>query len=136
MKAERSKQKPIKLNKNVKAIAISIGVGIALCSLMLLIFSFIVSSNDVPQGLIYPMTIFAACLSGFVSGYVVSRIIRKNGLAWGALCGLILFVVVAIVDFAIGFNGFGILGLIKLLVLLLSSAIGGFIGVNRKKKLK
>ena len=111
----------------LKAIIVSV-----LCSLFLiLVLSFLVSTTSLKENIINPAVIFISAVSILIGGFLVSRKIKKKGILWGAVVGIIYMVIMYIVsslmnmDFSLNLNalmmiGFGILG----------GAIGGILGVN------
>ena len=111
----------------LKAIIISV-----FCSLFLIfVLSFLVSNTNLKESIINPSVIFISSISILIGGFIVSKKIKKKGILWGALVGIIYMAIMYIIsslinmNFAINLNslimiGFGILG----------GAIGGILGVN------
>ena len=111
----------------LKAIIVSV-----FCSLFLiLILSFLVSNTNLKENIINPSVIFISAVSILIGGFLVSKKIKKKGILWGALLGVIYMAIMYIVSSLMNMNfsidmtafmmiGFGILG----------GAIGGILGVN------
>ena len=111
----------------LKAIIVSV-----FCSLFLiLILSFLVSNTNLKENIINPSIIFISAVSILIGGFLVSKKIKKKGILWGALLGVIYMAIMYIVSSLMNMNfsidmtafmmiGFGILG----------GAIGGILGVN------
>jgi len=68
-------------------------------------------------------------LGGFFGSYICGKHRRKHGAVNGALCGLVMYLVIAVCGFVITGSFCGIK---KLLLLLISGIAGGIIGVNAK----
>lgn len=73
----------------------------------------------------------ASLFSGaFASGHICGKYRRRNGLAEGVLCGVTIYLLLFLAGATIGV---GFPGLRRLLMLILSGAIGGVTGVNSKR---
>lgn len=118
-----------------KCVMFSCLFGIAVMLALFLVSHFVVMSASVPLRVIEPIILVIGIIGSFVSGYISSRLIKKNGLLVGALCGLIIFLVMAISNFTVT-GEMGILMLIKFIAIVCSASIGGIIGVNKRKKRK
>lgn len=122
--------------RNVRPIAVSVLIGAVCCALILLLMSVLMSVQSIPQFAVDPMASFALAVGGFVAGLCSARIIRQNGLAYGAVCGAILTVIVLLAGLALPDNGFGIPALLKIAFIMLAAMLGGVMGVNTKKRRK
>ena len=111
----------------LKSIIISVFVSL----LLILILSFFISNTSLKESIINPSVIFISAISILIGGFLVSKKVRKKGILYGALVGLIYMLVMYLIsslinlDFSINLNsvimiGFGILG----------GAVGGILGVN------
>lgn len=110
--------------------------GAAACILLLLISAFIMGIRDIPQAAVSIIATFSFILGGFVAGYVSAALSREKGMILGLCCGGCLFLVLFIASFTIDGSGFGLAALTKLISVLLAAAIGGILGVNKRKKMK
>lgn len=129
-------QLPEGTKRSIKPIAVSTLVGAIFCIGILLLLSLVVSTQNIPQAMISPMAIFAVSVGSFASGFCCARAMRANGLAYGALCGVIMCTVVLFASLIVSDGGFGIPALLKIAFMMLSSMIGGVMGVNTKHKRK
>ena len=109
--------------------------GVAISTLLLLLFSFILSKKDLPLEIINPFTAILIALSSFSSGYIAAKLIKQRGMAVGAACGTIIFLFITLLSF-MNSADIGVLTVIKLAVSVISGAIGGILGVNTKRKRK
>lgn len=123
--------------KAIRGVIFGVLGGSLVTILLTLICSFILlMSGKLPYELLDYITLAFAGLGAFAGGYIASRIIKSAGLVWGAITGLIMFIIVFIAGFSNQNGGITMLTLYKLLIILLCSSLGGIIGVNKKDKLK
>lgn len=118
----------------IRPVAVSILIGALCCALLLLAMSVLMSALSVPQAAVDPMASFALAAGGFAAGFSCAKIMREKGLAYGALCGALLSLVMLLAGFAIEDNSFGIPALLKIAFILLSAMLGGVLGVNTKPR--
>lgn len=78
-------------------------------------------------------TAVSAAAGGFVSGYICGKYRRRRGLADGMICGGVLSLILTAAAMAV----FGDLPEVwKLILLIVSGAVGGVVGVNSKRPKK
>ncbi|QAT49698.1 TIGR04086 family membrane protein [Caproiciproducens sp. NJN-50] len=137
MKSSKSiRQKPVL--DAIRAIVIGSVAGALICAVFLGVSALVfVSAESIPQGLLSPLVIAVSVLSAFAAGYIAARISKKRGLLFGAASGMLLFALflfsgLAVSNKAVEPAQCGI----RLLVMVLSGAIGGVLAVSRKTKLK
>lgn len=84
----------------------------------------------------YAPAISSVCIAvgGFFAAAYTAKKIGSRGYLIGLITGLIFFVLIAVITFIVNKNGFTIDTLFKLLIIMLSSFIGGIFGVGRKAK--
>ena len=102
----------------------------------LTILSFLLMNKDFSDTMLFIVTCVVLALAALAGGYVTARISKERGLVMGGILGFIAFAVMSIVSTVLTKAGFGTAGFIKLLLCLLPAALGGFFGVNRKKRRK
>lgn len=118
----------------IKAVVFGVTAGLAVSLLVLLITAaVIVKSGRVPYPALVPAAIAAACIGAFSGGYTTARINRSFGLATGAFCGVIMYPVLLALGAAFG-GSFDPLSLLRLLLMTVSGAVGGVLGVNKRRK--
>ena len=123
--------------KAIKAVAVGTFVGSGICMLVLLIIAFmLVKIQKFPEALVVPAAIFTACVGAFFGGYFSARIKKNAGLAMGAVCALAIFVVLLLIGSAFVGDIFSTLSLLRLSAMLISGAIGGVLGVNKRIRRK
>ncbi len=125
------------IKKTVKAVAFGTVIGILICMLMLLIISFVfVKMQSIPEAAVVPSAIFTACAGAFAGGYFSARIKKSTGMISGVLSALTMFIVLLLTGTAYSGDGFGIISILRMVVMLISGAIGGILGVNKRKRRK
>lgn len=136
MNTSRQQASDFSIVEKIKPLAFSVTAGVIVCILLMIAMSVILTVRDVPQAMINPMAIFSISAGGFVSGFICSRICRERGLLMGMLCGIIISLLLFIASFSIADNSFGMLALIKFIFVMLSSMLGGVLGVNVRGRRK
>lgn len=109
-------------------------VGILVVIICLLLFSFLMTKVDAPDGIISAMSVIALCVGSFVGAYVASRKRRQNGLITGILTGVIIYIGILLLGVIITKTSTNIGFFPKLIIALICGAIGGVIGVNSRQK--
>ena len=135
MKHDKSINKDANFSAALKASLFGTAVGALICAGFLLLFSFFfVAVKSVPQFMIQTIAIFCAVIGAFIAGYITTRIYRSKGLVYGAFAGFLLFFVITLIAFIISRDKFTFLTLIRFSVMVFSGAIGGVLGVNKKRR--
>ena len=120
---------------SLKAIFFGTLFGVAFCALLLLLCTFLFTRvKNVPEHVILPLTLGISALGAFASGYVSVRISRAKGLLYGALSGFALFLVLLLAAFVFAREPLSIITLIRAVLLILSGAVGGVVGVNQRER--
>lgn len=132
---QRSVSKGNNATTNMMTMLKAVTFGLLTTTVVLLLFSFVMCKKDVPFVLLNPFSAGLLMLGSFLSGYLAARRIRERGMMVGALCGLIIFLLLMLASFMSRFD-VGLAALIKLVISLVSGAIGGIIGVNARLKRK
>lgn len=136
MKNDKSQNSGL-LVKMAKAIIFGTVIGAIVCTVMLLTVSFIfVKMQSVPEIAVIPAAIFIVCTGAFVGGYFSARIKKSMGMAVGALSGLLMFVVLLLIGLLFSGDSFGLISLLRMILMIVSGAIGGVLGVNKRKRRK
>lgn len=118
------------------AIVSSAVMGLGVILLLLLLFSLLLSAQDIAQSMIAPFTVLMLLIGGMVGGYRCGHLLRKNGFLIGVLTGALQYLVLLLIALALPQNELGLSALYKLLLITVSSAIGSIIAVNRRSKVK
>ena len=117
----------------IRPVTYGILFGAGACFLLLLIMSAVMGLRDIPQSAVSLIATLIFVFGGFVAGYVSAAFAREKGMLLGLCCGACLFVILSLASLG---GGFGMVALTKLAAVLLAAALGGIIGVNRRKKFR
>ena len=117
----------------LRPILLGLCVGVVCCTLLLLLAAWGFRTVDVPLGAVTPVAVIAAALSALLGGFVAAKAAGCRGLLMGGGCGLTLFLLILLIGLIRGNVEVGY-AVIKLAALTLSGAIGGVLGVNRKRR--
>lgn len=121
----------------LRSIVIGSVAGAVLCAALLGAFALaFVSAGHIPQSMISPMMLALSVLSAFTAGFVTAKISRKRGLAYGALSGLLLFVLFLVSGLIASHEAISFAAGIRMIVMIISGAIGGLLAVSKKSKVK
>lgn len=118
----------------LKPLAFGTVAGVVVTAAILMLFSLLLSSNSLPQGILTPMAIAALCMGSFAGGGVSAKLTGERGLLMGAGTGLLLFLVLLIAGSAVQLVGLDALLFLRLTLMVISASLGGVIGVNLKKR--
>ena len=127
------KSAPLRLTA-LRPLGLGLCVGVVCCTLLLLLAAVLLNTADIPHGAAVPLAVSAAGLGAFAAGLTASLLTGRRGLLTGALCGTLLYLLLLLVGLARTGGADGGYALIKWAVLTVCGAVGGLIGVNRKKR--
>lgn len=139
-------KKPRRANRSAKteqggsakyAVALlkAVVLGLLVTTALLLLFSLVMSRRDIPFSLINPLGVGALIAGAMAAGLTAARLLREHGMGVGALSGLLLYLTLLLGSAMIA-PSFGVTALIKLVIALVSGAIGGIMGVNMRRRRK
>ena len=110
--------------------------GTIITFLIMMLLAFFLTVKDFPKSFAAPLVSVAAGIGSLAAGFVAAKKFKKQGFQIGALTGFVLFLIVVLVSMFVSGAGFSILSVIRLLIMVLSSSIGGLFSVNMKQKRK
>ncbi|MBQ6626970.1 MAG: TIGR04086 family membrane protein [Ruminococcus sp.] len=125
------------LNKSfIKALIVGSVVSLCIIVVLLCIMSAVLLGvSMLPyEYLSYIMLIFDA-IAVFIGSYVAARINKESGLFIGLLNGGIVFIAILISGFCVSPETLSIVTLLKAVIILVFSSLGGIKGVNTKEKI-
>lgn len=117
-------------NNTLKALLFGVVFAFGLSLAGIFIFSWILYSTGVSEDSAGTVILTITLLSDFFGGFVCARIKKSGGLLFGAIAGAIYFLVLFIISLALGLRDAAIPGLSTMVFGVMSSALGGVIGVN------
>lgn len=106
--------------------AAGLGIMVIITAFFSVITYFLIGSMDFAD----IFSLLSAAAGGFYGAYICGKYRRRKGLAEGALCGFVIYMVLCLAGILVGT---GAAGIKKLLLLTLSGAAGGVNGVNSKR---
>ena len=118
----------------MRPVAVSVAIGAVVCVVILLVLSIVISAVNVPQSAINPMAVLAISAGAFSSGLSCSKIIRRNGLMCGLVCGIFFSVVALVCSLAVPDNALGPGALLKTMLMVFSAMLGGVVGINTRRR--
>jgi len=109
-------------------------IAILITVLIFMAISFIMTKIDVPKSITQVLSIAALALGAYFGGFICAKKYRNNGLLRGAACGFLVFVFVMIIGSLFAGSVIGISSSTRLLLVIITGAIGGAVGVNSKRR--
>ena len=113
---------------------VGVAVGLIGCVGCLMLAALLVQTVDVPRAAILPLAITAAAIGAFLAGLTAAVVAGQRGLLLGAVCGLLMWLLILLAGVARYTGVSGGSALIKLAALVLAGGIGGVLGVNMRKR--
>lgn len=111
-------------------------IGIAVTLFFMLIFAAVIYFLNLDREYSVPLSTLSLALGSFAAAYFVSRKIGNRGYLFGTLVGLVAFAAVTIISLILTKNGLTLNTLFHFIIIVLASAIGGILGVNKGKDKK
>ena len=109
-------------------------IEIAVTLLTVSLFSIVMNLADIDYKYSPVFGSVAVALGCLIASYFLSNKKKNKGYLIGAATGFITFIVITLVGLIINQGGIGINTLFHLVIIMLSSIIGGILGVNKKGK--
>ena len=106
-------------------------VGIILSGLTSLMYV----KTDIQFENLFSFSIFIYVISALAAGYTAGAKLKENGMVCGGLSGFFLFIICLIISFFMNI-AYGLNLVYKMVICILSGAIGGIIEANKKQKKK
>lgn len=108
--------------------------GVALTIVVLLLLAALMTVRDVPHTMVEPLAISAASVGSLFGGLVSSRLLGEKGLFAGLCTGAMVALLIVLLSLVSSGLSVGMMMMLRLITILLSSAVGGVLGVNIRKK--
>jgi putative membrane protein (TIGR04086 family) len=119
--------------KNIKKILIGSGVSIIITIIGLIIFASLLTYTSIAESTIPTVTIIITIISILIGSSICMSTLRKNGIINGVLIGLIyigfIYILSSIVEGNFALN---LKSIVMIIGAIISGAVGGIIGVNRR----
>lgn len=111
-------------------------IGLITTIISMLIFAAAIYFLNLDRAYSVPLATVSLALGSFTAAYFVARKSENKGYLIGTIVGLISFALVTVISLIINKTGLTINTLFHFIIIVLSSAIGGIIGVNKGKNKK
>ena len=106
-------------------------VTLALVAVFALFFLII---EKVADSAIMPLALLSAALGCFVGAYCCTSLTHSNGLIFGAIIGMAVFLIVWLIGMFCSDSIFGTNNAIKVILLTGAGGIGGYLGCGRRPR--
>ncbi len=106
-------------------------------ALALFFFSaFIITQQMLPRGTYTFFSLFSLAVSAFIGGLILAFLQKRHGLLFGTFVGVIFALVIAFNSYCNSAQVFSLVTFARTLLLLLSGAIGGYVGILKSERRK
>jgi len=109
-------------------------LGLAVILILFVLLALILASGIIPLSACPAIACIAIAIGAFLAGLSTAKSTGKNGLIIGALCGFVLFLIFTIIGMAAFASTPGVSTIIRLIIFVTASAIGGIVGVGSADK--
>ena len=123
----------VSVKRIIRSVLIGTLIGGVLCIAFLALMAVIMTGVDIPKPVITPLALACGCLGAFSGGLSGALVAGRHGWLVGALCGLVLFLLILIAGISSFEELNGALSALKLALLLVGGTLGGMLGVNLRK---
>ena len=121
----------------ILALVLGVTSSVAMIVILMCVMSAILTfSALLPYEYLQYIMLAVDGLGVLFGGYIAARVNKSQGLILGLLNGAIIFIALLICGFCMNTDSITIITLIKAVVILLFSALGGIKGVNVKEKIR
>ena len=110
-------------------------VGVLTTLVCMLLFSVILLLFNIDRAYSAPFATISVSLGGFIASKITAKKIGDKGYLIGAIIGIIIFAIITIISLALG-NSISLNTLFHFIIIMLSSIVGGIMGVNVNKHKK
>lgn len=110
-------------------------IGVAVCLLVMLLFSAILLFFNIDRAYAALFATISVAVGCYIASLYTAKQIGNKGFVTGAIIGAAVFLLITVLSLIIG-NGLSLNTLFHFIIMMLSSVIGGIIGVNKQKHKK
>lgn len=123
-------------DKTIKAIILGAILGTSVISLLLILCALLMSFDILSIDFASICSTLSLSIGAFLSGLFAAKSLKKNGMLIGAILGGILFLIFTAISLIASLTAPTLLTLLKGIIMVVSSALGGILGVNIAAKRK
>ncbi len=126
----------IKYNAGERAIIYGVSslIGMVVGFLCLLLAAALMLASDLQEGYASPISAVAMGIGSLSAGFFASLKIKKGGIVNGTVCGAMIYAVIMFMSLFLSDGGFSLITVYHLLIVILSAAVGGILGVASASK--
>ena len=124
------------VKKKTIIIAINLGVGTIVTFIFMMLFALIMTLFSIDRSFALPFATVSGAIGCFVAAFFSSKKIGDKGYLTGAAVGIGSFLLVLIISLIFNTDSFSKNTVFHLIIMILSSLIGGIFGVNKGKNKK
>lgn len=111
-------------------------IGTAVTVISAALFALVMYLFEIDSSFAVPFATVSLALGSFVASFFTSKKIGDRGYIVGLLIGTVIFIAVTLIALISSFDGVGINTLLRFIIIILASMIGGILGVNQGKNKK
>lgn len=111
-------------------------LGVFTTAAFMLVFASLMYLLKIGGGYASPFATVSLAAGSFAAAFYSAKHIGSKGYLTGMIVGLLTFALVTVISLIVDRSGLSINTLFHLIIILLSSIIGGIVGVNRNKSKK
>ena len=101
----------------------------------MLLFSALLLFFNIDRAYATPFSTISVSGGCYIASYYVAKKLESKGYLYGIIIGAAVFVLITLISLIFG-NNFSINTLFHFIIIIISSIIGGIMGVNFKKRIK
>ncbi len=137
MKAVKIRMKDSDSSKAFKALIVSVAVNAVTTALCMLFLCLIMTmSGALFDGILKYLILVPLAVGGYAGGFCAGRINKSKGMLLGGVSGAIALLALIIISFCIQNTEITYILILKVITIILFSAIGGVKGINKKEKFR
>ena len=128
-------KKDVNSNKTLIKIIFKTSILQIVLSLILIsLFSFVMYFLELDKSLSVIFATLSIAISSLVTSFFISKEIGNKGYITGFVIGITTFILITLISFIVDKGTVSLNTLFHFIIILLSSMIGGILGVNKKPK--
>ena len=123
-------------NNIYKPIIWGIISGLVSIFVVMILIAFVLTKCDLSESVSLTLATLSIAIGTFLGGFVSAKLFKRRGLFVGLITGLLTFILLVIIALSTTNTGISSLFLIRLVIVAVSSSLGGIFGVNSINKRK
>lgn len=125
------------LNVNIwRSLIFGVIAGAIAITATLFLMAFLMTVRDFSVSSAALMSCIAVAIGSLCGGFSAAKRMGSKGMIVGTLTGCVIFILLLIASLIATHTGFTYFSLIKAVIVIISGALGGILGVNMTKKQK